>query len=180
MTQSKPVVLVCGDVFDGVSEGLSGSGEIPVRDGKIAEVADQVSPPPNAEVVDLSERTVMPGFIDTHVHLPMDASDLVSSRRYRRRRASGALRAVREGMDLLGVLVVAAVTAIGGGTVRDLLLDELVFWLADTSYLYAIAAAAVCTLVYGRFRRPQHATLLVAYAIGPAVFAVLWAHTRGR
>ena len=86
----------------------------------------------------------------------------------------------RRGMDVLGVLVVAAVTVIGGGMVRDLLLDELVFWLADTSYLYAIAAATVCTLVYGRFRRPQHATLLVAYAIGPAVFAVLWAHTRGR
>ena len=37
MTQSKPVVLVCGNVFDGVSEGLSGSGEILVQDGKIAE-----------------------------------------------------------------------------------------------------------------------------------------------
>ena len=48
---------------------------------------------------------------------------------------SGALRAGREGMDLLGVLVVAAVTAIGGGTVRDILLDEPVFWLTDVAYL---------------------------------------------
>jgi hypothetical protein len=37
MAQSKPVVLVGGNVFDGVSEGLSGSGEILVQDGKIAE-----------------------------------------------------------------------------------------------------------------------------------------------
>ena len=76
MTQSKPVVLVCGNVFDGVSEDLSGSGEILVQDGKIAEVAEEVSHPPDAEVVDLSDRTIMPGFIDTHVHLTMDASDL--------------------------------------------------------------------------------------------------------
>ena len=86
---------------------------------------------------------------------------------------SGTLTAARERMDLFGVLVVAAVTAIGGGTVRDLLLDEPVFWLADTTYLYVIAAAAVCTLVYGHFRRPPHGALLVADAFGLAVFAVL-------
>ena len=50
-------------------------GEL-VQDGKIAEAAEEASHPPNAEVVDLSDRTVMPGFIDTHVHLTMDASDL--------------------------------------------------------------------------------------------------------
>ena len=76
-------------------------------------------------------------------------------------------------MDLFGVLVVAAVTAIGGGTMRDVLLDRPVFWLADTTYLYVIAAAAVCTLVYARFRRLPHGSLLVADAFGLAVFAVL-------
>jgi uncharacterized membrane protein YeiH len=88
---------------------------------------------------------------------------------------SGALRAGREGMDLFGVLVVAAVTAIGGGTVRDVLLGEPVYWLSDVTYLYVIAAAAVCTLVYTRFRRPPHGALLVADAFGLAVFAVLGA-----
>ena len=86
---------------------------------------------------------------------------------------SGALTAGRKGMDILGVLVVAAVTAIGGGTVRDVLLDRPVFWLTDTVYLYVIAAAAVCTLVYARFRRPPHGALRVADAFGLAVFAVL-------
>ncbi len=88
---------------------------------------------------------------------------------------SGALRAGREGMDLFGVLVVAAVTAIGGGTVRDLLLGEPVYWLSDVTYLYVIAAAAACTIVYTRFRRPPHGALLVADAFGLAVFAVLGA-----
>lgn len=86
---------------------------------------------------------------------------------------SGALTAGRRGMDLFGVLAIAAVTAIGGGTVRDVILDRPVFWLADTAYLYVIAAAAVCTLVYARFRRPPHGALLVADAFGLAVFAVL-------
>ena len=88
-------------------------------------------------------------------------------------RNSGALRAGREGMDLFGVLVVAAVTAIGGGTVRDLLLGEPVYWLSNVTYLYVIAVAAACTLVYTRFRRPPHGALLVADAFGLAVFAVL-------
>jgi uncharacterized membrane protein YeiH len=86
---------------------------------------------------------------------------------------SGALTAGRKGMDLFGVLVVAAVTAIGGGTVRDVLLDRPVFWLTDTTYLYVIAAAALCTLVYARFRSPPHGALLVADAFGLAVFAML-------
>jgi uncharacterized membrane protein YeiH len=86
---------------------------------------------------------------------------------------SGALTAGRKGMDLFGVPVVAAVTAIGGGTVRDVLLDRPVYWLSDVTYLYVIAAAAVCTLVYVRFRRPPRGALLVADAFGLAVFAVL-------
>jgi uncharacterized membrane protein YeiH len=86
---------------------------------------------------------------------------------------SGALTAARKGMDLFGVPVVAAVTAIGGGTVRDVLLDRPVYWLSDVTYLYVIAAAAVCTLVYVRFRRPPRGALLVADAFGLAVFAVL-------
>lgn len=69
-------VLVCGAVFDGVSDELTGPTEILVRDGRIAEVGASVSRPDDADVVDLSERTVCPGFIDTHVHLTMDAGDL--------------------------------------------------------------------------------------------------------
>lgn len=86
---------------------------------------------------------------------------------------SGALRAGREGMDLFGVLVIAAVTAIGGGTVRDPLLNEPVYWTSDVTYLYVILAAALCTLLYGRWRRPPARALLVADAFGLAVFAVL-------
>lgn len=69
-------VLACGAVFDGISETLWGRTEILVRDGVIAKLGRSVERPGGARVIDLSERTVSPGFIDTHVHLTMDASNL--------------------------------------------------------------------------------------------------------
>ena len=69
-------VLVCGGVFDGISEEIRGRTEILVREGLISEIGDSVDRPDGAQMIDLSERTVSPGFIDTHVHLTMDASNL--------------------------------------------------------------------------------------------------------
>jgi imidazolonepropionase-like amidohydrolase len=69
-------VLVCGGVFDGVSEDIGGRTEILVQEGVIVEMGLLVSHPDDAEWIDLSERTVSPGFIDAHVHLTMNASHL--------------------------------------------------------------------------------------------------------
>jgi imidazolonepropionase-like amidohydrolase len=70
-------VLVCGKVFDGVSEELTGPAEILVKGNRIASVGRSVNRSPGVQVIDLSDRTVTPGFIDTHVHLTMDAANLV-------------------------------------------------------------------------------------------------------
>lgn len=86
---------------------------------------------------------------------------------------SGALAAGRKRLDLLGVFVLASVTAIGGGTLRDLLLDRHpIFWLTDASYLGVIVVAVVLTYAYVRWRRPPQASLLVADAFGLALFSV--------
>ena len=86
---------------------------------------------------------------------------------------SGALAAGRKQMDLFGVLVIATVTAIGGGTVRDLLLDRTpIFWIADPNHLIVIAVSALLTVVYVRWRKPPGASLLVADAFGLALFAI--------
>lgn len=69
-------VLVCGHIFDGSSEELTGAMEILVEGNRIASIGRSISRPPGARVIDLSDRTVSPGFIDTHVHLTMDAANL--------------------------------------------------------------------------------------------------------
>lgn len=87
--------------------------------------------------------------------------------------ASGVLAARDRDLDLLGVIVVAAMTAIGGGTVRDLLLDRHpIFWLTDPTYVVVIIAAALVTTAYIRVRPPPGATMLVADALGLALFAL--------
>ena len=87
--------------------------------------------------------------------------------------ASGALAAGRRRMDLLGVVVIAIVTAIGGGTIRDVLLDRHpVFWIEDPSHLIASMVAAVVTLVYARARRPPTHSLAIADALGLALFTI--------
>ena len=87
---------------------------------------------------------------------------------------SGALVAGRkQRFDLLGVAVIAIVTAIGGGTIRDVLLDRHpVFWIEDPTYLLVILAAAALTMVYARFRQPPRLSLLVADALGLALFTI--------
>jgi imidazolonepropionase-like amidohydrolase len=64
-------------VFDGVSKGLTGPAEILVEGNRITNVGRSVNRSPGVQVIDLSDRTVAPGFIDTHVHLTMDAANLV-------------------------------------------------------------------------------------------------------
>lgn len=86
---------------------------------------------------------------------------------------SGALAAGRKSLDWLGVAVVAVVTAIGGGTVRDLLLDRRpIFWIADPEYLLVCLAATGLTLLYVHLRIPAFRALFVADALGLAFFTV--------
>jgi len=87
---------------------------------------------------------------------------------------SGALMAGRYKLDPFGVVVLASVTAIGGGTIRDIILDTTVFWVANPIYLYVILVTAVLTIII--IRRPKlipKRFLLIADAFGLALFAVL-------
>ena len=89
---------------------------------------------------------------------------------------SGALTAGRKSMDLFGVVVIAVITAVGGGTVRDLLLDRRpIFWIEDPTYLLVCVLAAGATLAYARLFRPPRHSLLVADAFGLAVFTFIGA-----
>ncbi|MCR0983538.1 trimeric intracellular cation channel family protein [Roseomonas populi] len=93
---------------------------------------------------------------------------------------AGALTAARKRMDPVGFLLVAGVTAFGGGALRDLLLGLPVAWLSrpDLALLAAICALAVFFAAPRVERRV--ALLLWADAAGMAVFAVLGAEAAAR
>ncbi|MDP5030774.1 MAG: trimeric intracellular cation channel family protein [Paraglaciecola sp.] len=87
---------------------------------------------------------------------------------------SGTLMAYKKNMDGFGVVVLASVTAIGGGTLRDMILDLPVFWVQDPSFFYAILAAALITIIWLRTKNTfPLGYLLFADAIGLAFFNVM-------
>ncbi|EHR6582153.1 TRIC cation channel family protein [Vibrio parahaemolyticus] len=85
---------------------------------------------------------------------------------------SGVLLAGRLKMDPFGVIVLGSVTAIGGGTIRDMALGATpVFWITDTTYLWVIFITCLLTMIL--VRRPKRLAwwvLPVCDAIGLAVF----------
>ena len=90
---------------------------------------------------------------------------------------TGALAARGKGVDLFGVLVLAIVTAFGGGTVRDLCLGvRPVFWVSDPSFVLTATAAAFVTFFMERVRKMPEAVLLVADAIALAFFTMVGTH----
>jgi uncharacterized membrane protein YeiH len=86
---------------------------------------------------------------------------------------SGALAGVRRGLDLFGITVLAAVTAVGGGTVRDVLLGRHpVFWIKNPVYLYVILASTAIALLALGFLPNEETPLLIADALGLGLFAL--------
>lgn len=89
---------------------------------------------------------------------------------------NGALKAMQKRMDFFGVLVIALVTAIGGGTVRDLLLRLPVFWISDPTFLYVGMGTAALVVMATRVIQVPSRAVVVTDALGLALFAVIGAH----
>lgn len=84
---------------------------------------------------------------------------------------SGVLAARGARIDLFGIIVIGVVTAVGGGTVRDIILAVPIFWIVDSSFLVAaVAAALVAFFVLDRIHR-RYTLLLYLDALGVALFA---------
>ena len=87
---------------------------------------------------------------------------------------SGVLAARGKKVDLFGVLVLALVTAFGGGTVRDLLVGDLpVVWIREPSLLLNATLLAIVTFFVRRVRELPRGFLLVADAFALALFTII-------
>ncbi len=87
---------------------------------------------------------------------------------------SGALAASRQNMDIFGFSVLALMPAVGGGTVRDLVIGRTpVFWIQDNAYVVVALVAAVLVFFTARRIRSRHDLLVWMDAVGLALFAVL-------
>ena len=87
---------------------------------------------------------------------------------------SGALKAGRRHMDAFGMFVLALLTAVGGGTIRDTLLGRApVFWLRDMNYLGLCVLATAAVFLLRRVISRAEQPLLIFDAIGLGVFTVI-------
>jgi len=87
---------------------------------------------------------------------------------------SGSLAAGRKRMDVFGVIVLGLVTALGGGTLRDTLLNAgPVFWVDDPVYLFVAIGSSLLTFIAVRVAMIPTGILLIADAFGLAVFMAI-------
>jgi uncharacterized membrane protein YeiH len=89
--------------------------------------------------------------------------------------ATGALAASRKELDIIGFLFLASVTGIGGGTLRDLILNIPVFWVGNRDYVLICAAVAVVVFFTAHRVESRYRLLLWLDAIGIAAFCVMGA-----
>jgi len=86
--------------------------------------------------------------------------------------ASGVLKAGFKQFDLFGVIIIAIATGLGGGSLRDMLLDRDVFWIKDQVFFIASLVSAIIIFITARLIVISPRFFLVADAAGLATFAV--------
>lgn len=87
---------------------------------------------------------------------------------------SGALAAGRRNMDMFGVALIAFVTALGGGTVRDVILGHYpIGWTQHPNYIYLTIGAGLFTMVVARFMHHLKTLFLVLDAMGLVAFTII-------
>lgn len=86
---------------------------------------------------------------------------------------SGIRLASAKRFDWFGAYVVGVATAIGGGTIRDLMLNLTPFWMTNSIYLICSALALVGVILFGKFLIRQQNTFFLFDAIGLALFTVV-------
>jgi len=86
--------------------------------------------------------------------------------------ASGVLKAGFKQFDLFGVIIIAIATGLGGGSLRDMLLDRDVFWIRDQVFFIASLGSAIAIFIAARLIVVSPKYFLIADAAGLATFGI--------
>ena len=86
---------------------------------------------------------------------------------------SGILAASEKQLDLFGGFIIAFVTALGGGTLRDLLLDAPIVWIAHVEYFYIVISGGIFALVFKSITKHIRKTMFLFDTIGISLFTIL-------
>ena len=78
--------------------------------------------------------------------------------------ASAVLKAGFKQFDLFGIIIIAIATGLGGGTLRDMLLDRTVFWIHDQMFFIASISSAIIVFFTARLTNISQRLFLIAYA----------------
>lgn len=86
---------------------------------------------------------------------------------------SGVLAALRKRLDIFGILIVAAVTSVGGGTLRDVLIGKTpVTWMLNISFVYLILVTVVLAVIFRKQLKYLRRSLFLFDTIGIALYTV--------
>ena len=86
--------------------------------------------------------------------------------------ASGVLEAGKKRFDLFGMLLISFAAALGGGSIRDVLLDRTVFWVRDQDFLFIALGAGMVTFFLARWTRVSRQAFLLPDAAGLVMFTI--------
>lgn len=87
---------------------------------------------------------------------------------------SGVLIAMQKKMDFFGILIIAFVTAVGGGTLRDLLIGETpVSWMKDMNYTYAIIISTIFAIVFRKKINYLRTSLFLFDTVGIGLYTLV-------
>lgn len=86
---------------------------------------------------------------------------------------SGVLAALRKRLDIFGILIVAAVTSVGGGTLRDVLIGKTpVTWMLNISFVYLILVTVVLAVIFRKQLKYLRRSLFLFDTIGIALYTI--------
>ena len=86
---------------------------------------------------------------------------------------SGSFAAMQKRLDPFGVLIIAFVTSVGGGTIRDLLLDVPVFWMHDLVMCSVIFITCIVSMIFKSLEKKFKVTLFIFDSFGLGLFTII-------